>query len=1372
MTRLLTRPIARLLDAVQRRFRRARPGSVLIMVVSLLVLLALIGTAAMSTARVDREASRQHVVNVQIEMLADGVKQLLIAAIQRDLYAPPYGSLTDSPGTDPLDTNPSPYDAFLGSPTPERLVNTSFTLGAGGVPQSNPAAPSDPANPVPGGSAPVVWQNISYPPLQSGKVWPMDLPYVPTSGAANTFGLTLGKRPWAVSAIKIGTAYYPALQEVNPDTGALIGSPMIAADTDYDGIADALYFKLPVSPINGVTWYGATRVLDHNSKLNVNTAGDPDAETLTGPGGTASIAGWFPSSVALYWSGSTPALLPLLDRSKSFGADGDPTKSSSPSYSEQERLDGRRYYGDPNDKTALDVKWSDAPNGRTDFVFVTKGDLLWHQLGRQLEAPGAVGAIKVPNLPGQPIPLIFGKGSRPFSVSDSIALSRGYVRFDETSKDSTVEDVLKLSTVWFAPSLPYAADQYNAWFNDNFGNVNGARNARPYLTGYNPVRNYVRRPVGSTGFPTKTNINTATFAELYQTFLDVMVDPLTPNSTPFDDFKAWNDTTFSSDPYEGQKFTQGSFGPTYNDHPARQFRSPIRLSGGTPGTRMHPAQVMAMRARLAALNAMTLRGGDRDIDQPLVGQFNIGKVPGVTDTVEFSVTLAAVGRQPYLTEIYLNNNTNKYAPATAPGDPPADPSKKVQNKTGFVAIELHNPYDKPLKLDGYHLRVIDRKTNPTGGFKLQSLADAATTPPSDPALYDLPASLEIPAYGFLIIHNFDEALDAGPEYAQYLPAQLNAEKAKFTTDDLATHKQVKLKGLSNLFDKELVITRDLLNAKDIPVDSFDASGFKRNDPPADDASFVTPVDAWYYNRANNHAASPRPWSFVYPGRYDGSQPDRQPRQQGTHVTSWKPDLPPPDDREPWETAPVAGAGMTFGKNDDLASREKAPGSPGLSTFIIPMFTPGMPGPFKAGSGGVGGKAAFPFGGFARLGDVMHVPYIGSYKVSLAGATDTFVEVNAVTMDAVFAEDTDQYDDKFGATPGKFPEEVGVFPEDVGRFAPLPLEVKLRPATGVIAKDTGTTVTDGGRTETKVDYFAGFDCVVLNADGTKQSRKVINSKVGEFTLETPFSPSVPDNTPYRLEYVRYGWSSDLFDYFTTIAAPADDYLPSADPFLYTPKPLSVKNVTDSRKPNREGLSATPVTPTEDDVPIEGLININTANWRVLASLPLVINDAGTVNPDESAKVARAIAYFRDVDCGTGKPWGPFKSILELNLVPGFAYGGKLGTTPIPFDVAAGTDPTSAQGDISPLSVGTSPHDGLRMNYEEKYLALTRISNLITLRSDTYTAYLIVEGWRNAGTPSASLVAKRRLSFIVDRSKMSMTKAGSPRTPAVHTVPTPQ
>ena len=61
--------VRRLLDRAHRRFRRARSGSVLILVIALLVLMALIGTAFITTTRTDRQASTQNEYNTQVELL-------------------------------------------------------------------------------------------------------------------------------------------------------------------------------------------------------------------------------------------------------------------------------------------------------------------------------------------------------------------------------------------------------------------------------------------------------------------------------------------------------------------------------------------------------------------------------------------------------------------------------------------------------------------------------------------------------------------------------------------------------------------------------------------------------------------------------------------------------------------------------------------------------------------------------------------------------------------------------------------------------------------------------------------------------------------------------------------------------------------------------------------------------------------------------------------------------------------------------------------------------------------------------------------------------------------------------------------------------
>ena len=81
----ITARIRRLLDRVQRRFRSARPGSVLILVVALLVLMALIGTAFITTARLDRYTSAQHTRNTAIDLLVEGVVNMVVPLLEDDL---------------------------------------------------------------------------------------------------------------------------------------------------------------------------------------------------------------------------------------------------------------------------------------------------------------------------------------------------------------------------------------------------------------------------------------------------------------------------------------------------------------------------------------------------------------------------------------------------------------------------------------------------------------------------------------------------------------------------------------------------------------------------------------------------------------------------------------------------------------------------------------------------------------------------------------------------------------------------------------------------------------------------------------------------------------------------------------------------------------------------------------------------------------------------------------------------------------------------------------------------------------------------------------------------------------------------------------
>src|SRR5438270_9203035 len=73
---------------LQARFVRARPGSVLILVVAVLVLLALIATAWLTTVRIDRQAVARNSDNTEFDLLVDGVINAESAALVRRVIAP------------------------------------------------------------------------------------------------------------------------------------------------------------------------------------------------------------------------------------------------------------------------------------------------------------------------------------------------------------------------------------------------------------------------------------------------------------------------------------------------------------------------------------------------------------------------------------------------------------------------------------------------------------------------------------------------------------------------------------------------------------------------------------------------------------------------------------------------------------------------------------------------------------------------------------------------------------------------------------------------------------------------------------------------------------------------------------------------------------------------------------------------------------------------------------------------------------------------------------------------------------------------------------------------------------------------------------
>jgi DNA uptake protein ComE-like DNA-binding protein len=358
---------------------------------------------------------------------------------------------------------------------------------------------------------------------------------------------------------------------------------------------------------------------------------------------------------------------------------------------------------------------------------------------------------------------------------------------------------------------------------------------------------------------------------------------------------------------------------------------------------------------------------------------------------------------------------------------------------------------------------------------------------------------------------------------------------------------------------------------------------------------------------------------------------------------------------------------------------------------------------------------FPFGGFARNGDILQVPFFGAYTIRAPGdPRDTSVlEMNSLPMDAAFVDDQDAANDPAAADTGAVTEVR----EQLGRFCPV-----------------------------------GNPQAAVGARGDYEPTPV---------------PTAANYNAIRLLY-RYQWAMDLFDHLT-VESPSDDFTPDVDdepadtrmapaaPAKYpgTPVPAPTANQVQTVA----NANSLPPGSTEGKVPVEGLININTASPKVLAALPMVLDPAtGAVDTNLNAALAQAIVDYRDGNAATTTdPNGPFRTIYDLYKVPLF-YQRQL-------DVLTLGDPDDLAGDISPLGTGATGLDGVRFDFEERFLLLNRISNMITTRSDSYTVYLLVQGWQDAGTATPTLRTQRRLAFIVDRSRIT------PNSPQLSPIPVP-
>jgi len=205
----------------------------------------------------------------------------------------------------------------------------------------------------------------------------------------------------------------------------------------------------------------------------------------------------------------------------------------------------------------------------------------------------------------------------------------------------------------------------------------------------------------------------------------------------------------------------------------------------------------------------------------------------------------------------------------------------------------------------------------------------------------------------------------------------------------------------------------------------------------------------------------------------------------------------------------------------------------------------------------------------------------------------------------------------------------------------------------------------------------------------------------------------------------------------------------------------------------------------ELAVAGRININTAPWYVIAQLPWIVDPL--LPPAEQVhkyKLAQAITAYRDkstivpnvVDYSGGRAKGMEDLTVGATITvtvreaPGFANTAEL--LNVTHDLAGNGPPAYDPyydirrfgRDGSPL--GGAPDytsDSVDDDLEERDVLFHRVSNLVTVRSDVFTAYILVRvGERGP---------QRRVIAIFDRSNV-FSPADRPKLVALHPVPDPR
>lgn len=762
-------------------------------------------------------------------------------------------------------------------------------------------------------------------------------------------------------------------------------------------------------------------------------------------------------------------------------------------------------------------------------------------------------------------------------------------------------------------------------------------------------------PIADVRPPVKAGLNTAGFGELWRAFWNVMAD------TAVDPTTLTDPSTFAV--------------------PTGTGVEPFANTNVGPGT-MTTEQVLLLRAALAAVNTMDIRDVERITattpEQPAYGNSDITAaeidLTAFGDGTNLKARVYGTEAQPFITEVILEWQD--------------DGNGGVELM--YAGIELINPYPYALDMSGWKL-VAAPGTNPLPFVATLAEFGAGTIFPAATStggvltphrlVIELGASAALPA-PVVVTSGTNVTLASSLTPAPTLGAATDLEgQAMYLVRPT----------ISGSTDPVVTADRNM-----VPLDMVDVTGL---DPEQDGDTADDPdQERWRYARDD---ADGRSWQYVFHGAYSpaaAAVPDQAATRDFVLLTTSDGQLG--EANAPDSTGADLEAGPTT--SSSVTATTGFPVGPVLAS---PVYAPGSTEP------------TYPYGGFARDGDALSIPIVGSYVLfsdaDTDGLADAGDDAEVATMRPVTVDTTLSAAD------------LG---EALGRFVAVDAAgTPLYPWAADVIDYVTALYNFGEDTFPNVDLrHAALD---LSLDAST-------------TLPIELLASYPSS------------ATALFQGTTTLSGTTFQVPPTDNDGngLYgLTFPASVAGFTTDVEAMEERLA-------EAFTPAQGLINLYTSDASILRTVPLDVNATtglsdGVTPDDDTEGLANTLTIKVD---GVRQPYVssnvPARGLSDFadDLATG---GGNAGGRHFAGDIT-GVLPTATD-----TTADASFYDSnIAGGYEEAITDLARVSNLLTTRSDSYTVYIVIQAWENfgnrlpddSGSAEARLVRQQRVAFLVDRS----------------------